>query len=302
VQALLAQDLPVTEIAVLHRYHVQGVPIRAALLGTGIPVVRLKDDEKFFQTAAVRTALQALRRTDADADGAAALERALRQQGFDAEQPPSEGLQLDRHEVMSTLLQLVRALPPERRVTSGSLLVELESQARQERDPTHTLGVTVGTIHAAKGLEWDAVLLPRMTDGSLPASFARAPHQQAEERRLFYVAVTRARRHLHLSRAERSDGRTNRPSPFLDALRPPPVTPSVGQPIGSSKGGRAASRSSVSRPPTPPPWKVGERVLHDTYGMGKVLSHVPGAAVVDFGGNYGKRQIKSTTRKMARLP
>jgi len=50
VRGLLAEGLPVNQIAILHRYHVQGDPIRAALLGAGLPVVRLKDDERFSRT------------------------------------------------------------------------------------------------------------------------------------------------------------------------------------------------------------------------------------------------------------
>jgi DNA helicase-2/ATP-dependent DNA helicase PcrA len=300
-RGLLADGVPVTEVAVLHRYHVQGVPIRAALLGAGVPVVRLKDDEKFFQTPAVRAALRSMARHDAAAEGLEALQGVLRQQGFDHDRPPEDGLQLDRHELLAALLQLARALPQERRTTSADLLAELNRQADQERDPTPTPGVTVGTIHAAKGLEWDAVLLPRMTDGSLPASFAKTPQQQAEEERLFYVAITRARRHLHLSRAEHAGGRSNRPSPFLDVLSPVPSQPQR-TPALPTSGGRPSPSPRAPRPPTAPPWRVGERVLHDTYGMGKVVSHQPGAAVVDFGGSYGKRVIKATTRKMARLP
>ena len=302
VEELMGMGLPPTEIAVLHRYHAQGVPIRSGLLAANVPVVRLKDDDKFFQSAVVRAVVQALGRVDAEDDGLAALQQVLAQQGFDAGRPPADGLKLDRHEVLAALLQLVRALPQERRATTDALLVELRRQSAEEGDPSHQLGVTVGTIHAAKGLEWDAVLLPRMTDGSLPASFARTPGQRAEERRLFYVAVTRARRHLQLSRAERSESRSNRPSPFLDNLRPAPVQPSPATAVTATNRRPGSARPPVSHAAAPPPWAVGQRVLHDSYGVGQVVAHIPGAAVVDFGGSYGKRHIKATTRKMAKLP
>ena len=91
-------------------------------------------------------------------------------------------------------------------------------------------GVTLASMHAAKGLEWDAVLLPGLVEGLMPIVHARTPEAVEEEKRLFYVAVTRAREHLHLSWAPaRTPGaRTVSPgargagrprSRFLDGIR-----------------------------------------------------------------------------------
>ena len=62
-------------------------------------------------------------------------------------------------------------------------------------------GVTLSSLHAAKGLEWDAVFLVGLTDGMMPITYATTPEQVAEERRLLYVGITRARTHLAFSYA-----------------------------------------------------------------------------------------------------
>ena len=83
------------------------------------------------------------------------------------------------------------------------------------------------TYHRAKGMEWDAVFLPMLEEGSLPIhQAADDPEALAEERRLFYVGITRARTHLWLSWAERRTAATGREgrrrsSRFLEDIQPP---------------------------------------------------------------------------------
>jgi DNA helicase-2/ATP-dependent DNA helicase PcrA len=101
-------------------------------------------------------------------------------------------------------------------------VAELERRATEQHAPPLE-GVTLASLHAAKGLEWDAVFLVGATDGMLPIIYAETPEQIEEERRLLYVGVTRAREHLHISWAlARTPGarRARRPSRFLEGLSP----------------------------------------------------------------------------------
>jgi DNA helicase-2/ATP-dependent DNA helicase PcrA len=103
-----------------------------------------------------------------------------------------------------------------------AFVAELVARADAQHAPP-VEGVTLASLHAAKGLEWDAVHLVGLVDGTLPITHASTPEQIEEERRLLYVGVTRARRHLGLSWAlARAPGgrRSRKPSRFLDGIRP----------------------------------------------------------------------------------
>jgi DNA helicase-2/ATP-dependent DNA helicase PcrA len=89
-------------------------------------------------------------------------------------------------------------------------------------------GVTLASLHAAKGLEWDAVFLAGMSEGLMPISLAETDAAVAEERRLLYVGITRAREHLELSyaRARNPGGRAGRRrTRFLEGIWPEDAAP-----------------------------------------------------------------------------
>jgi DNA helicase-2/ATP-dependent DNA helicase PcrA len=122
----------------------------------------------------------------------------------------------------------------------ADLVAELDQRAAAQHAPT-VQGVTLASLHAAKGLEWDAVFLVGLTDGTIPIQHATTEEQLAEERRLLYVGITRARTWLALSWAlARSAGqrRSRRPSRYLDRLRPatPAAPPRVKRSAAATAG------------------------------------------------------------------
>ncbi len=111
--------------------------------------------------------------------------------------------------------------------TLADFVAELDQRAAAQHAPT-VQGVTLASLHSAKGLEWDAVFLVGLTDTTLPIQHAKTEAQVAEERRLLYVGITRARERVTLSWAlARSPGqrRGRKPSRFLDDLRPDGARP-----------------------------------------------------------------------------
>ncbi|MEU1024563.1 ATP-dependent DNA helicase UvrD2, partial [Streptomyces sp. NPDC005904] len=167
-------------------------------------------------------------------------------------QPPAgSGAVRDRWESLAALVRLAedfaRAKPE---ATLADLVAELDERANAQHAPT-VEGVTLASLHAAKGLEWDSVFLVGLAEGMMPITYAKTDEQIEEERRLLYVGVTRARTHLSLSWAlSRSPGgRPNRrPSRFLDGLRPGSGAGAAGRAAGGGPGG--VERGSAGGPAT----------------------------------------------------
>jgi DNA helicase-2/ATP-dependent DNA helicase PcrA len=120
---------------------------------------------------------------------------AVHKQGWVARPPSGLGdEELTRQADLSRLLALAEQLGPE--ATVADFLRDLEERFGAE---TEGRGVHLLTYHRAKGLEWDAVFLPRLEEKELPYGKAAAGDRLAEERRLFYVGLTRAKRWLTLT-------------------------------------------------------------------------------------------------------
>ena len=255
------------EIAVLVRMNAQLEPIEAALTRAGVAYqVR---GVRFYERSEVKAAVASLRRMDGRAAAlrGEAFATAIRARwhealGLEEDQAAIDrergGEARERQASLDTLLAIVdetvRADPA---ADATTVLDELERRAGAERHGSAD-GVNLLTYHRAKGLEWDAVALPSLEEGILPIRQAgEEPDAIAEERRLLYVGITRAREHLLLSWAETREGRggnetRRRPSRFLADLRPP-VTRA---PRAPSSGGAASPSSSSSAGAGRPAGKV----------------------------------------------
>jgi len=261
VKGLMAAGTPAAEIAVLYRINAQSEVYEEALTAAGIPF-QVRGGEGFFSRQEIRQSLVALQRA-ADR-GLGGQERS--DPGMDREGPlpqlvrdlleplgltpeaPTGAKARERWEALTALAELVDeevAIRPD--LDLASLVAELRVRADARHPPT-VQGVTLASLHAAKGLEWDAVFLVGLADATLPISHALAhgPDSEAveEERRLLYVGITRARTHLELSwaLARTPGGRQSRkPSRFLGGIAPQTrAAPSASGP-GKSRRQRGAT-------------------------------------------------------------
>ncbi|MFZ4302606.1 ATP-dependent DNA helicase UvrD2 [Streptomyces cinereoruber] len=232
VRDLIAAGVPAGEIAVLYRINAQSEVYEQALADAGVPY-QLRGAERFFERQEVREAGIALRGAaraggndsllDGTEDLPAQVRAVLSTKGWTTEPPAGSGAVRDRWESLAALVRLAedfaRAKPG---ATLSDLVAELDERAAAQHAPT-VQGVTLASLHAAKGLEWDAVFLVGLTEGMMPITYAKTDEQVEEERRLLYVGVTRARVHLALSWSlSRSPGGrpSRRPTRFLKGLRP----------------------------------------------------------------------------------
>ncbi len=219
------------EVAVLVRMNAQLAPIEEALTRAGIAYqVR---GMRFYDRPEVRSAVASLRRPAIAAMGpdlpAAVRERWTQVVGYEEDGAPDGDEARERQASLETLLAIVDAVSEGGlTVDAAAIVAELERRAAHEREGSAD-GVNLLTYHRAKGLEWDAVFLPSLEEGILPIRQAKDDEAAvAEERRLLYVGITRAREHLALSWAERRENRgrdgRRQPSRFLLDLRPRPGT------------------------------------------------------------------------------
>jgi DNA helicase II / ATP-dependent DNA helicase PcrA len=228
ISSLIASGTPASEIAVLYRINAQSEVYEEALTEAGVPF-QVRGGEGFFTRQEIRQALLALHRATERGVGGdlGSLVRGLLEPLGLTQAAPTGARARERWESLDALADLVDDEVARRPgLDMPGLLAELRLRA-DARHPPVVQGVTLASLHAAKGLEWDAVFLVGLADGTLPISHALAhgPDSEAveEERRLLYVGITRARVHLMLSwaLARTAGGRQNRrPSRFVVGIAP----------------------------------------------------------------------------------
>ncbi|MBF9134603.1 ATP-dependent DNA helicase UvrD2 [Plantactinospora sp. S1510] len=229
---LIAAGTPAREIAILFRTNAQSEAYEKALAEAEV-AYQVQGAERFFERTEVRQALIAMRAATRSTPGETplvpAVVDALSAVGWAPDQPPAGGAARERWEALAALVQLAEeyagapvvlpigeAATVERPVSLADFCAELSRRAAAQHVPTVD-GVTLASLHSAKGLEWDSVFLVGLSDGTLPTSYAKTAEQVEEERRLLYVGVTRAREWLWLSYASARSpgGRARRPCRFL---------------------------------------------------------------------------------------
>ncbi len=280
--ARLAQSgVEYREMAVLFRINANSPALEQALADRQIPYL-VRGGERFYERPEVRQALLTLRneaRTNApgaDVDVVDQVKAVLGALGWTAQPPNSAGAVRERWESLAALVSVAedlvreaedtvdtlfdRAGPglagydpagpdpagsaapiPQPRIDLAAVSAELDRRAEAQHVPT-AQGVTLGTMHSAKGLEWDAVALCGMHEGSVPFVLATAPDELAEERRLLYVGITRARSRLRISwsTTRNGGGSSRRPSRFLGGVLPASLT------TGAESDGPRQRRSSLA--------------------------------------------------------
>lgn len=251
IRELIDAGTKASEIAVLFRTNGQSEAYEQALASAGIGY-QLRGGERFFARKEVRDAILQLRaatRAVAEDSAKEPLGQLVRDivasLGYTDSAPHSGGALRERWESLAALVALADELVVSRGpdFTLMEFVNELQERSVAQHAPT-VQGVTLASLHAAKGLEWDAVFLVGLSEGLMPISFADTPESVDEERRLLYVGITRAREHLNLSwsTARTPGGRANRkPSRFLDGLRPDSV-------LGASARSRATPRRKAAAP------------------------------------------------------
>ncbi|NTV38734.1 MAG: ATP-dependent DNA helicase UvrD2, partial [Demequinaceae bacterium] len=219
IAALVAAGVSPREVAVLYRTNSQSEALEEALATRGIGYL-VRGGQRFFGRDEVRKAMLLLRGAAVSASTEPVgiqARSALESAGWTEEPPAARGAVRDRWESLQALAELADDWEAESVAATGegatmrSFVEHLAERASAQHAPA-VEGVTLSTLHAAKGLEWDAVFMVGMSEGLLPISLAETDEAVEEERRLLYVGVTRAREHLNLSfaRSRKEGGKATR--------------------------------------------------------------------------------------------
>jgi DNA helicase-2/ATP-dependent DNA helicase PcrA len=234
----IAAGIDPRRIAVLYRAHAQSAELVAALADVGVAATVL-GGRRFFDLPEVRQAVMELRAATVapiETGFVDTVRDVLRSRGLTDEPPAAGGALRDAWEARAALLRLAEEAPAG--TTLRGFTDELTARAKAHDEPALRT-VTLATLHAAKGLEWDHVHIIGVSEGLLPISYATTFEQVDEERRLAYVGITRAGRTLSLSWARGL--RDRQPSRFLREIGSGTL-----RAVGARERSGAESRRAVS--------------------------------------------------------
>lgn len=247
IRKLIAAGTPPREIAILVRINALTEQFEAALADSGI-AYSVRGGRRFFDRPEVRKGVSLLRgaaRGAADIgqapDDPITLVRAILSAAGWSEKPPTgTGAVREAWESLAALVGLCDEVVAADSSAGLNEIIREIARREEVQDAPSVDGVTLASLHAAKGMEWDAVFLVGLVDTMVPMSHAETPAQVEEERRLLYVGITRARAFLQLSWADSRlpGGRPRKPSRFL--------APIPGH-AGSDRNRKADSVSAVKR-------------------------------------------------------
>jgi len=266
----------------------------------GLGAAAIKAVSRFHET------LEGLRARTEEAPVAELLEATLRESGYldalAAERTiEAEGRAENLEELVGVAAEFDanHELEGEGEVSALEEFLQQISLVTQQDELRDESAITLMTLHNAKGLEYETVFVVGCEDGSFPHMKALEEGGEEEERRLCYVAITRARSRLYMTwtRERRLFGRAERnlPSRFVDEL-PEELTERGSSAVGA--GGMswdAGSQSGVASPVEPGPMlelRTGDDVVHASFGEGVVTAVEPGGVVVvRFAGDGSERKL-----------
>jgi DNA helicase-2/ATP-dependent DNA helicase PcrA len=213
IRELRDSGVPFEEMAVLYRVNFRSEDYEEALAAARIPY-QVKDGA-FLHRQTARQMLSSLKRSDST-EVAKTVRKIADRAGYMEELPDGLGDQeLTRQNDLARFVRLAEEFD-NGGATAADFVADIGARFGTEGEGR---GVNLLTYHRAKGLEFEAVFLPRLENGELPFRRSKSDESVAEERRLLYVGITRAKSHLTISWV--NEGRRGA-SPFVGELAPKP--------------------------------------------------------------------------------
>jgi DNA helicase-2/ATP-dependent DNA helicase PcrA len=301
VQALITNTKTLnSQIAILLRINASISIFRQSLKKLGI-ATKSPGDSFWDDVLPIVKELQSNTDNSSSVNGIEVLNKILENQGWKFDFIEGEKFDPQKQQKLDNaqaLIALAETLSPEEILTPLSLAKCFARMRDDSKDDHDHNAVTVTTIHKAKGMEWDAVLIPKFVDGVIPLSYAKLPAEIDEERRLAYVAITRARKYLLISWSsnyKNSFGSIKEQfrSRFLNNLE---ETESINQKIntGTSAIVRRTPSKQLSR------YRLGDRINTVKFGLGRVINIQGEYILVDFG-SFGKKKFKNYDSSIERI-